>query len=268
MTDATDDDVTVRSVRRALAILRAFTATDRSLPLSEIANRTKLDKGTARRLLRTLIAERLIEQDEAGSTYSLGVGVLELAGGITPCDDLRQVAQPVLAGIAAATGATTFLGVVHDGAALCIARADSVHPIQIRAWSIGGRLALNCGAGPRTLLASLSAEQQARVLAGELPAMTPATPADAAQLREILQAIRARGWELGVDDVVEGIVSLAAPVRSPSGAIIATVSIAGLTAHMVADGRPRHLEALRTGVRTLESRLPGGVSNGATRFVC
>ena len=48
----------VRSVRRALAILRAFRLSDRSLALGEIARRARLDKATARRLLVTLMAER------------------------------------------------------------------------------------------------------------------------------------------------------------------------------------------------------------------
>ncbi len=251
-----DDDSTVRSVRRAFAILRAFTAADRALPLSGIASRAGLDRGTARRLLRTLMAERLIEQDAADRFYSLGVGVLELAAGVTPCDDLRQLAQPVLATIAAATGATAFLGIVHDQAALCIARADGGHAVQVRAWSVGGRLPLHCGAAPRVLLAHLPPSRQARLLARPLAALTPHTPTEHAALRDRLDAIRSRGWDLGIDDVVEGIVSLAMPVREPSGAVIAAISIAGLPPHMLLGGVPRHLGDMQQGVRALQARLP------------
>ena len=153
MTMTTEPAAPVRSVRRALAILRAFRLSDRSLALGEIARRARLDKATARRLLMTLMAERLVEQDADTKGYSLGLGVLELAAGLTPCDDLRQRAQPLLAAIAEDTGATAFLGVVHDGAALCIGRVDGDEAIQIRAWSVGGRMPLNCGAGPRVLMA-------------------------------------------------------------------------------------------------------------------
>jgi len=154
----------VRSVRRALAILRAFRLSDRSLALGEIARRARLDKATARRLLVTLMTERLVEQNPDTKAYSLGLGVLELAAGLTPCDDLRQRAQPLLAAIAEDTGATAFLGVAHDDAALCIGRVDGDEAIQIRAWSIGGKMPLNCGAGPRVLMAWRPAAELARLL--------------------------------------------------------------------------------------------------------
>jgi DNA-binding IclR family transcriptional regulator len=255
MTKTAESAAPVRSVRRALAILRAFRLSDRSLALGEIARRARLDKATARRLLMTLMAERLVEQDADTKGYSLGLGVLELAAGLTPCDDLRQRAQPVLAAIAENTGATVFLGVVHDGAALCIGRVDGGEAIQIRAWSVGGRMPLNCGAGPRVLMAYRPAAELARILARPLEALTPFTPADAADLSATLARIRQRGWELGVNDVVEGISSVGLPVHDRSGTVIAAISISGLHVHILADDRPRHLSILQSKVRELEQRL-------------
>lgn len=255
MTKTAESAAPVRSVRRALAILRAFRLSDRSLALGEIARRARLDKATARRLLMTLMAERLVEQDADTKGYSLGLGVLELAAGLTPCDDLRQRAQPVLAAIAENTGATVFLGVVHDGAALCIGRVDGGEAIQIRAWSVGGRMPLNCGAGPRVLMAYRPAAELARILARPLEALTPFTPADSADLAATLARIRQRGWELGVNDVVEGISSVGLPVHDRSGTVIAAISISGLHVHILADDRPRHLSILQSKVRELEQRL-------------
>jgi DNA-binding IclR family transcriptional regulator len=246
---------TIRSVRRALAILRAFRSTDRELTLGEIASRAQLDKGTAHRLLRTLMQEGLVEQAEAGMTYSLSVGVLELAAGLTREGDLRQQAQPVLAALAEATGTTAFLGIVHDKHALCIGRVDGGLAIQIRSWSIGGRLPLNGGAGPRVLLAHLPATERKRILAGKLEELTPRTPTDPAELRAWLDLIRERGWDSGVDEIVQGIASVAAPVHAHDGAVIATISISGLTAHMVEDGEFRHLKTLLARVGKLESSL-------------
>lgn len=248
-------DGSVRAVRRALAILRSFTLSDRALALGEIAERARLDKGTTRRLLITLMTERLIEQDAATKGYSLGLGVLELASGFTPCDDLRQRAQPVLAAIAESTEATAFLGVVHDGTALCIGRVDGGQTIQIRSWSIGGRMPLSCGAGPRVLLAFRPEPEIAALLARPLPALTRRSPTDPAALDAALARIRERGWEIGVDDVVEGIGSLGLPVRDRDGRVIAAVSISGLRPHIVADEHPRHLEVLSAKVAELERRL-------------
>ena len=250
-----EDGTTIRTVRRALAILRAFRSTDRELPLGEIAQRAQLDKATAHRLLRTLMVERLVDQQEAGMTYSLGIGVLELAAGLTREGDLRQLAQPVLAGLAEATGTTAFLGIVHDNEALCIGRVDGGLDIQIRSWAVGGRLPLHSGAGPRVLLSHLPEAEQKRLLAGELATFTSKTPTDPAELRQRLASIRERGWDVGVDEFIEGIASVAVPVRGPDQSVVATISISGLNAHMIDNGQARHLGELQARVRKLEAGL-------------
>jgi DNA-binding IclR family transcriptional regulator len=248
-------DGSVRAVRRAFAILRAFRLTDRSLALGEIAHRAALDKGTTRRLLMTLMREHLIDQNAETKNYSLSLGVLELGAGLTPCDDLRQRAQPVLAAIAEATGATAFLGVFHDDAALCIGRVDGGQAIQIRSWSIGGRIPLHCGAGPRVLMAHRPESERRRLLARPLETLTPFSPCDPQTLAAILAQIRSRGWELGVNDVVEGLTSLGVPVRDRAGAVIGAVSISGLHAHIVEGNRPRHLAILQRKMQELANAV-------------
>ncbi len=250
-----DHPASVRSVGRAFSILRAFTPADRSLPLGEIAGRTGLDKGTTRRLLMTLMSERLVDQDAETRNYSLSFGVLELAAGLRPSGGMGERAKPVLAAIAQATGATAFLGVVHDGAALCIARVDGDDAIQVRFWSIGGKMPLHCGAGPRVLLAHLPKAELSRQLAAPLDALTPFSPRDAGALEKILARIRQRGWEIAADDVVEGIVSVAVPVRDRSGAVRAAVSISGLRARILDRDRPRHLAILRQKASDLERAI-------------
>jgi DNA-binding IclR family transcriptional regulator len=247
--------VAVRAVGRAFGILRAFTPTDRSLPLGEIARRTGLDKSTTRRLLVTLMNERVIEQDRDTKTYALGFGVLELAAGLRPREDMRQRAQPVLAAIARATGATAFLGIVHDDAALCVARVDGDEAIQVRFWSIGGRMPLHCGAGPRVLLAHLPEAELRRQLARPLDPLTPQSPTDPKVLARALARIRRRGFEIAADDIVEGIASVGVPVHDRHGAVIAAISISGLSAQILDRSDPRHLSILERGARDLEQAI-------------
>ena len=95
----------------------------------------------------------------------------------------------------------------------------------------------------------------AQLLAGPLEALTPFTPADAAGLAAALARIRERGWELGINDVVEGLCSVGIPVRDRGGTVIAAISISGLPAHILADDKPRHLAILQRRARELELRL-------------
>jgi len=245
----------VQAVRRALSILRAFKIGDRALSLGEIAGRTRLDKGTTRRLLMTLIGEHLIDQNTETRNYSLGLGVLELVAGLGPRKDIGQRAQPILSEIAKETGATAFLGMLHDDAALCLARVDGDQAITVRFWSVGGKMPLHCGAGPRVLLAHLPQAELSRQLAAPLAALTPFSPCDPIALAKMLARIRKRGWEVAADDIVEGIASLGLPVHDRSGAVTAAVSISGLTTQILDRNRPRHLAILQRKVRDLENAL-------------
>jgi DNA-binding IclR family transcriptional regulator len=245
----------VRTVGRAFGILRAFTADSPSLALGEISRRAGLDKGTARRLLMTLMGERLIEQNAETRNYSLSLGVLELAAGLRPRDDVRQRAEPMLAAIARTTGATAFLGVVHDDGALCVARVDGDEAIQVRFWSIGGRMPLHCGAGPRVLMAHLPKDALRRHLERPLDALTPTSPRDPSTLMKLLARVQRRGWEIAADDIVEGIASVGVPVRNRVGAVHAAISISGLRARILDRGRPRHLEILLEKAHELERVL-------------
>ncbi|MDJ1159182.1 IclR family transcriptional regulator [Chelatococcus sp. SYSU_G07232] len=235
----------VRAVERAVALLRAFAPERPRLGLSELARAAGLDKGTARRLLLTLAAAGLVEFDERAQLYRLGADVLGIAAAVEAGRDLREVAAPVLTDVTEKTGATAFLWVHHDGTALCVERVRApLLRIDATWFTVGARAFLNCGGGPRVLLAYITEEEREAALAGELPQRTPASETDPARLREAARTIRARGWELAVDDFFVGLAALGVPILDRRGAFVGALSITGLTAGIVEDGRPRHLDIL------------------------
>jgi DNA-binding IclR family transcriptional regulator len=252
ITASTREESSVRSVRRALAILRAFGPTDRALPLGEIARRAEVDKATALRLLRTMIRERLIEQ-QATRDYSLAPGVLTLSTGPTSADTLRRRAQPLLAAIGEVTGGAVFLAVLHHGKALYIESwaAERAVPTSV---TIGLQLPLHVCAATRVLMAFLPLQDRMAMLAAPLPALSPATPTDPFQLSAILDTIRTRGWEAGYSELDDGISCLGLPLRDESGDVIATIGIAGRDAPLPPGGQPRHLDALLAKIREFERR--------------
>lgn len=245
---------TVRSVTRAVAVLRAFEHGSR-LELREIAHAAGLDRGTTRRLLMTLMADGLVIQYAPTGQYSLGPELRRLAGYVVDVD-LRQVFGPQLEALAAELGMTAFLSAWRNHAAVCLERHHDLHGLQVRWWDVGGAMPANCGAAPKLLLAYQSEAEIERVLAGELVPLTRRSIVSRPALRRRLALIRKRGWELAIDDVATGLTALAVPALDESGAIIAAVSITGLTSQMVRAGKPLHLDRLR--------RVVGSVLQPAT----
>src|SRR6478735_5124641 len=107
----------VQSVDRALTILELL-ARDGEAGVTDIAAELGVHKSTAFRLLATLEAHRMVEQDGDRGRYRLGVGNLRLAGATTARLDLVTEARPVCRQLAADTGETVNVTVRSETSAL------------------------------------------------------------------------------------------------------------------------------------------------------
>lgn len=223
----------VRSVSRAMAILRCFSPERPYLSLGEIAAQADLDAGTARRLLVTLRDEGVIGQSREKGQYCLTMQAARWAAAVPDGQSLRDVAEDRLNDFAHAARVTVLLSVLREGEAVCLARFHGHAPVQVRWWSVGGALPLNCGAAPRLLLAYMPEPARERVLSGPLVALTPRSITDRDALRAEVEKIRANGWCHAHDDVVEGLSALAAPVRDAAGTVAGAVSVGGLSPTIV-----------------------------------
>jgi len=244
----------VRAVRRALAILRSFEAQP-AQELRGVAERSRLDKATARRLLLTLIAEGFVVQDSESQAYALGPAVRRLAGSMPDQADLRRIAAPVLDQLAADLRVTAFLSVYRDNAAVCIERVHDMRGMDVRWWNVGGTLPFNCGGAPKLFLALQDGADIERMLARPFVALTPKSIMDEETLRRRLALIKKRDFEFAVDDVAVGLTALAVPIRDSKGGLAACVSIAGLTPQMAVRGKPIHLGRLIEAARAIEAQL-------------
>lgn len=233
---------TVRAVTRALAILKAFDGSNK-LQLRDIAEKASLDRGTARRLLLTLMGEGAVLQDEDSGLYSLGPMIRRLARSLVDVD-LRQVVAPQLRILAAELGLTVFLSEYRDHSAICLDRYHDHKGMEVHFWPIGGSLQANFGGAPKLLLAWQSDEEINLALARPLTALTAKSCVDRRRLRAHLKVIRKRGWELAVDDVVVGLTALAVPLLDMQDQLRGCISIAGLNSQMAKRGVPVHLSRL------------------------
>jgi IclR family KDG regulon transcriptional repressor len=253
--------VTVRAVTRALAILESF-AGERLQSLAEVTRATGLDKGTTRRLLITMMGSGFIVQDPATQKYGLGRVIATLAPNVIDGFDLRAVCVPVLNALATEFQLTAFLSVYEETGAVCLERVHDMKGLEVRWWSVGGALPLNCGGAPKLLLAYQAQTEIDRAVAGPLPSLTARSITDEHRLREELTKIRERGWELAIDDVVVGLSALAVPVLGRDNKPICAISLAGLTPQMQDRGKPLHLKPLIAAASTIAARLSGAEGGG------
>lgn len=246
----------VRSVERAVALLRAFSPDRPWLGLADLSRAASLDKATARRLLLTLADGGLVVQHPERREWALGLAVLELSAAVPESRTLREASLPILAALAGSTRMTAFLSVVRSDAALCIERVNGLPEFEINWWRVGERIALNCGSGPRVLLAFLAEDAFERVAASRAEQRTRKSETAAEALRVARERIRARGWELAVDDFVDGLSGVGVPVIGADDAVVAALSVSGLTPTVIAGGgAPGCLPALQDAAARLGAIL-------------
>lgn len=252
----------VRAVERAVALLQAFRPEQPRLSLAEISRVTGLDKGTARRILQTLMACDLIDHDARSQRYALSLGVLMLGNAVETGREIREVSAPILTEVSELTGATSFLFVPHHGRAICVQRVRAAVPSFDAAWfEVGGVMPLNCGGAARVILAFSSSAEQERALALPLPKRTPFTQTDPAELMKAAGRIRAQGFEVAIDDFYIGMCGIGVPIFDRAGALVGALSISSLTSLIAPDGKPRFIPELQRAASEIGRRVaaaPGG----------
>lgn len=262
----------VRALDRGLALLSAFVPEQPQASLTELARAAQLDKGTARRLLQTLVLAGWVRHDAGTGQYALTTRLLSVASAVETGGALRAAGTDLLHDLARQTGATAFLWIAEDGLALCLARAVAPQPDVDAVWfAVGARAAMNCGAGPKVLLAGLSRTERERALAMPFQIRTPASRTDRASLSEEADAIATRGWELARDDFVLGLAGLGVPIQGQDGSMLGALSLSGVSSLFGDPHAPRHLCLLRDAAsriaRRVEGRQPSGTHATAARVV-
>lgn len=247
-------DATLSTVRNAARLLKAFLTREESIGVSELARRLGLGKSAVHRLLTTLVAEGLVEQDPRTGGYRLGIVMFELGEAVKVHLDLHAAAGPVLAHLREQTGESSQVGVLDGDEVVYVDRLESAHTLRLFTET-GRRVPAHCTSSGKVLLAHRSEAERERVLARPLPALTPHTITDPAALRAELAAVRARGWAEAVDEREIGVASIAAPIRDAHGEVVAAISIGAPIARFGAVPRRRIAHALVEAGEAVSRRL-------------
>jgi DNA-binding IclR family transcriptional regulator len=216
----------VQAIERAFLVLGVLA--DGPLGVTEIAERTRLPKSTAARLLAALASEGVVEQLSGDTRWRLGSRLAALAGSARATRGLVAVAHPQLVDLAKHTGEAAGLGVRDGSTVHYVDQVDSPNPVQVRDWT-GTRVPMHAVSSGQIFLAFMASPAVARFLASPLESFTKRTITNASGLLERLQAVRRDGFAWVRDEFADGITSVAAPIADAGGEIVAAVHVHGPT---------------------------------------
>jgi IclR family transcriptional regulator, pca regulon regulatory protein len=244
----------VQSLERGLAVIRAFGYRRVSLTITDVAEATGLTRATARRFLLTLVRMGYVRND--GREYWLRPRVLELGYAYLSGIELPEAAKPFMDELVEEIGESTSIAVRDDNDIVYVAHVAPQRVMTINV-PIGGRDPLYCTALGRVLLAAEPAEELDRYLkSAELTAFTRATVTDPGGLRQALATVVTDGYSLIEDELEDGLVALAVPLRDADGTVVAAMNVCAYSLRTTPEEMvSRGLPLLRKTVSAIEGEM-------------
>jgi IclR family KDG regulon transcriptional repressor len=193
----------------------------------EVARMVELSSSATGRLMLAMKELRILNQNPATKTYSIGARSLAWAGIYLSTCDIRLVAMPYLEDLHRTTQETISLYILDGDERVCIERLESPQNVRIVA-RIGRRLPLYAGSAGKAFLAFLPEEQREVILNSvELVPYTKNTITDKDALRKELDTIRTSGYAFSRGEWTPEASGLAAPIFGQGEEVIAAISISG-----------------------------------------
>ena len=219
-----------QSLERGLAILGSFTPDRPALGISELAQRLGLTRSTTHRYVATLARLGFLDQDELTRKYRLGIRVLDLGFTVLGSLELREIAAPHLQRLTAATGHTSNLAIRDDTDVILIdrirGRPGRYHHLEFT-LHVGSRIPSYCSATGKALLAFLPQADLDNLLDRiEFQPRGPRSVGGRTALLAELGQVRRTGMALNDEELESGLRSIAVPLRSRSGAVVAAINLA------------------------------------------
>ncbi|WP_046471273.1 IclR family transcriptional regulator [Allosalinactinospora lopnorensis] len=247
----------IQSIERAAAILRLLAGGARGLSLAEISRSLDLPKGTVLGILRTLQHVGFVEQDDTTGQYQLGGGVLRLGTRYLDGNELRTRALNWADSLASRSGESVRIGTLHEEQVLVVHHVfrpdDSRQTLEV-----GTLLPLHASALGKTLMAfdplAVPEEPEPET---ELPGYTQHTLTSFAKLMDELENVRGNGWAAEMEELVEGEVAIAAPIRDRRGTTVGAIGLSGAVERLCDDRglRMDQVSYVRDAARSISREL-------------
>ncbi|MEY2416868.1 MAG: hypothetical protein QOH53_2202 [Ilumatobacteraceae bacterium] len=213
----------VQSVERAFAVLRCLSGGPAGV--TDVADRVSLPKSTVSRMLSTLEDLGMVEQVEPGGNYRVGAGMIEIAAAVLPGRSLIAAVRPHLHVLVKSTGEAAGLSIADGFDMLYLDQVDADNQVQVRDWT-GERLPAHTVSSGQVLLA-FGAIDADRYLDQPLERTASGTLTDADAIRARFAEIVAHGYAWAFEEFLDGLNSVAAPIRDRRGRVVGAIHAHG-----------------------------------------
>lgn len=257
-TEKIGKDRSVRSVSRALEIIRVVRDEHKGATIKQMAERLNITPASALQLARTLEEAGYLRQDQETRRFYMGAELAQLAIAFRAEVGLVLSVAPAMYKLHLMFGENTRLTAWRDGEprglfSLTGSQAMLVNP-EKEAASM--HRSMHCTGAGKVLLAGMpDSEVRALVAKFGLPAYTPRTITTIEALFAELEKVRRQDFAIAEGELYPDQCALAAPVRDYTGYVVASISIGSLINRCQAERREAMLQELCSVSRSVSFNL-------------
>jgi DNA-binding IclR family transcriptional regulator len=224
----------IKSINKAVAILREIHAASRPLRVSELSKLLDLSPSVVSRIASTLAKGGLLDHDEETNRIQLGLGLAVLGHSAIGRRKLDLIAIPVMAKLSEDFKEYISLSRLVEGRVVMM-RGGPVD-VMHRDTFLTTVVPVHASAPGKLLAAWLSEAHLLELL--ELRGMdsyTPGTITSVRQFKEEVRKIRRERFALDDEELVPGLRHVAVPIFDQDGNVVAALSAGGPKAKLSAD---------------------------------
>lgn len=238
---------------RICLVLEALVEAGAPMTPTAINQKLQLPKATIHRLCQRLEDEGWLDRDIDGKRYLPGRRLQSLATGIISFSSFSQTRTAILQRLSEQIGETCNIAIPDRNGMRYIDRVETRWPLRVQ-LPIGVHVPFYCTASGKLYLSTLRKSQQRHLLKTlVLEKRAPNTITDPDVILNGLNRIRQNKIGTDNEEMAEGMVAIAVPIKDESGRLAATLAIHGPTQRMSIQDALEYAPLLREAAKELST---------------
>lgn len=227
MSTETSNKYAVPALDKGLDILEYLASKAVPLSQTEIAQGIKRSANEIYRVLVGLENRGYLIRDEISGKYRVSLKLFSLSRKISPIDQLRQTAIPIMEDLSAKSGYAAHLSILYQSKVMVIVHARSHAPVSLSIAEGTLFPAVETTSGMVLLANSNDAVKQ--LIYDRNESYNKMDKKEKSALEQAQQNILSDGFCFRKSQLTEGVTDCAAIIGQPNGAVIAVLAVSSLT---------------------------------------
>lgn len=245
----------VKSIKNAIRVLETFSVEKLNLNLTELSEKTNLNKTTLFRILSNLEEEGYILKNVNTKKYQIGIKLFELGQLVQREMIIRDISLPIMKELNSITKETIGLDVVIGEKRVTIEKAESLHVVR-HTIELGKPFPLYAGATSKVLLAFSSKSKIKKIIwENKLKALADNTITDPLTLEKDLAEIKKKGYAISTGELFYNSTAIAVPILNYNNKSVAVLSISGPSERFYKENNLQIVELLKDRARRISDQL-------------